>query len=169
MSDTPTPKEVAATLAALVDTLIPGDDDFPSASLAGTHGLVFNRIRQQLGNGAFQQLISALRRYGDFVTSSPDDRVSAVSGLQLDEPELFSFLRFATYLSYYEAPPVIAALQALGHDYNDAPQPLGYKLPPFDPAIHVPANRRGSYKKTEEIARIDVSQLSDLDLPVAEA
>jgi hypothetical protein len=168
LSNSPSPMSIAATLAALVDTLIPGDDRFPPATLAGTHGLVFNRVRERRGNAALAQLSAELNRYGDFVTAYSPEKIVIVRRFEEEEPELFAFLRFATYLSYYETPPVISALQALGHDYNDAPQPLGYDMPPFDYEIHVPANPRGFYKKTAEVRRIDLTELADLGLPKSE-
>ena len=100
------------------------------------------------------------------LTSSVADQIQILEEFTQSEPELFTSLRFATYFSYYELPSVIATLQAIGHDYNDAPQPFGYELPPFDPAINLPATPRGSYKKTDEIAAIDLSSLADLNLPV---
>ena len=81
------------------------------------------------------------------------------------DPVRFAFARFATYLAYYQTPAVILALQRTGHDYNDAPQPLGYQMAPFNPAIHTPKTPRGTYMKTDEIVRLDLSTLADLNLP----
>ena len=36
------------------------------------------------------------------------------------------------YLAYYESPTVVRAVRSLGHVYNDAPQPVGYAMAPFD-------------------------------------
>ena len=162
------PAEVARTLAAFVDVLIPGDADFPPASAAGAHGLVMDRIRARLGREAFGRIVVALDRSGPFLLATPEGRGAAVAAMEREEPELFVFLRFATYLSYYETPGVVATLRALGHDYNDAPQPEGYAMAPFDPTPgdHLPATPRGSYKRTEEIARVDLSGLAELGLPV---
>jgi hypothetical protein len=168
MPASPSPSRLAVTLAAFVDTLIPGDDTFPVASAAGAHGLVANRVRKQLGHDGFEQLVAFLDRDESFADASPEARANAVRRLEGDDPQLFVFLRFATYFAYYETPSVIAALQALGHDYNDAPQPLGYELPPFDPEAHLPKIPRGFYKKTDEITRIDLSNLAGLSLPAQE-
>lgn len=166
---TASPVQTATTLAAFVDTLIPGDADFPPASAAGAHGIVANRVRKQLGHDGFQRLVALLDRDEPFAAASPEVRARAVQRLEAEDAELFVFLRFATYFAYYETPAVIAAIRALGHDYNDAPQPLGYELPPFDPKKHLPASPRGSYKTTSEIARIDLSTLASLGLPGKEA
>jgi hypothetical protein len=168
VSNPSAPAAIAAALTAFVDVLIPGDADFPPASAAGTHGIVFNRVRQQLGNAAFARIAAALDGGESFADASPEHQVAVVAELEQNDPDLFAFLRFATYFAYYETPPVIAALQRLGHDYHDSPQPLGYELPPFDRTKHLPAVPRGSYKGTAEITRLDLSALADLDLPVRE-
>lgn len=160
---------LAETIEAFVDVLLPGSEHFPRASAVGTHGVVLDRIRQRLGNDAFPRVLAAIDGTGRFLDLPAEGRIAAVRRLEANDPELFAFLRFATYFAYYERPPVIAAIQALGHDYNDAPQPLGYSLPLFDPAKHVPAAPRGSYKPTESISRIDLSHLAELGLPVKEA
>jgi hypothetical protein len=164
----PTPVELAATLSALVDVLIPGDNDFPSASTAGAHGLVFQRLRVNPGLALLGNLVEMLDRDGKFATADRTAQIAAVARLERDEPALFAQIRQTTYFSYYELPTVTAALRAIGHDYNDAPQPLGYLLPPFNPARCLPANPRGSYKATAEITRIDLTTLRDLELPVME-
>ena len=166
MQTAPSPIEVANTLTAVVDVLILGDVYFPSAAAVGTQSLVSSRIREQLGNGAFASIVTALNRSARFAESPRHEQIAIVERFAREEPELFSFLRFATYFSYYEMPAVVATLQMLGHDYNDAPQPLGYALPPFDPAVHLPSEPRGSYKKTDEITGINLSALVDLGLPV---
>ena len=80
-------------------------------------------------------------------------------------------LRLAAYFSYYETPPVIAAIQALGHDYNDAPQPLGYDdCRRSTRRADLPATPRGSYKCDRRRSPGSTSPaLADLDLPVAQA
>jgi hypothetical protein len=149
-----------------VDTLIPGDDLFPPASVAGAHGLLAERVRVRYGNDVFARIVATLDGAGSFCDATPQARVAAVRQLEMDDPELFAFLRFATYFAYYQQPAVVAAIQSLGHDYNVTPQPLGYELPPFDPDRHLPRAPRGSYKATEAIVPIDLSGLSDLALPV---
>ena len=64
--------------------------------------------------------------------------------------------------------PTQAAIRALGHDYNDAPQPNGYVLPLFDftPGVNVPMNPKGTFKWTDWIEPVDISSLADLNLPV---
>ena len=56
----------------------------------------------------------------------------------------------------------------MGHEYNDAPLPNGYRLRTFDPTpgIDAPRTPRGTYKRTDEIVPVDTSSLAELDLPV---
>jgi hypothetical protein len=171
MSAEVTPKAITATLAAFVDTLLPGDDLFPPASATGTQGVLAERLRAGQPPETFAELVRDLASNGQpFAELSADERVEAVRRLEREQPDLFAFLRMATYLAYYATPPVIAAIRALGHEYNDAPQPEGYDLPKFSftPGPEYPIFPRGSFKWTEFIQRIDISSLSDLELPVAE-
>jgi hypothetical protein len=80
-----------------------------------------------------------------------------VRALEEGDPELFALLRTTLYYSYYQSPLVVRAVRALGWSYNDAPQPNGYPLVPFDPTpgANLPAAPRGSYKPTAAISRIE--------------
>lgn len=156
-------KRVADVFAAFVDVLIPGDETYPAASAVGTQGLLLDRVRERLGHEAFPRVVDALG--AEFASADSAAQIEAVQRLEEDQPDLFRFLRWATYFAYYERPPVIAVLRSLGHDYNDSPQPLGYPMSPFDPARHLPATPRGSYKKTTDVARVDLTALAGLGLP----
>ena len=87
--------------------------------------------------------------------------------LEREKPEFFGYLLMATYLAYYATPPVIEAIRLDGHIYNDAPQPLGYEMTPFSftPGVDLPLEPRGSFKWTFMMERIDISSLSELELP----
>lgn len=156
--------ELARTFARLVDVLIPGDDDFPPASAAGTHGLVMDRLRTRLGRKGPAAIAKALGGASQFLRGSDAEQIETVRRLEAEEPASFSELRFCIYFSYYQSPIVVGVLQRLGHDYNDAPQPLGYAMQPFDatPGADLPRVPRGSYKQTGEISRIDISSFPDL-------
>ncbi|HEY8446028.1 MAG TPA: gluconate 2-dehydrogenase subunit 3 family protein [Thermomicrobiales bacterium] len=169
----PSPTVLARTLAAFVETLLPGDDRFPPASAVGAQELLADRLRERFGASAVQELAQRLDARCSpgvsFAEADPSQRTEAVRRLQEEEPGYFSFLYSATCYAYYASPVVTAAIRALGHEYNDAPQPEGYALPPFDftPGVNVPRNPRGFYKQTNLIERIDISELADLGLPQA--
>lgn len=164
------PTESAELLAVVCDVLLPGDGNYPRASLTGTHGIVATRLRERYGNTIFASLARDLAQ-GErgFTQLSNAERCAALTRLQSEKSEFFGYLLMAAYLAYYATPPVIEAIRLDGHIYNDAPQPLGYDLIPFSftPGVDVPMDPKGSYKWTEEIERIDLSGLAGLDLPVA--
>ena len=81
---------------------------------------------------------------------------------EADHPEQFETLRMIAYLAYYESPAVVRAVRSLGHVYNDAPQPTGYAMAPFDESDpHAGAARTGaaSYVRTEDVTRLDLTPL----------
>jgi hypothetical protein len=149
-------ESISGAIARLIDVYVPGDADFPAASETGTGHLVIQRVLDQYGGSFLIETVDLL---------ADQDARGVVDAWQVDDFLRFEALRFVIYLSYYQQPEVIAALQRLGHDYNLAPQPLGYTLPPFDPALHRPAEPRGGYFATDEIQPVDLSGLADLNLP----
>ncbi len=149
----------AHELALLVDILIPGDDLFPPASAAGAQGLLADRLRERVGLDGVDQVLAALGTAagGSLATLDPKAQVAAVARFQEQEPALFALMLNTLYYSYYQLPLVVQAIRALGIVYNDAPQPLGYDLPPFEPipGVSIPAEPRGFYKATHEVKRIE--------------
>lgn len=126
-------------LISVIDAMVPGDDRFPKASEVGVHGALTHRLRALHGPDA----------YGDLLNVIGEDRgTAAVHKIEQSSPELFATLRMIVYLAYYEQPAVIQAVRCLGHVYNDAPQPQGYDLDPFDPAIDLP-DIKGCYVPTK--------------------
>ena len=162
----------AGVLRDLVDVLIPGDDLFPAASAAGAHGLLAERfaLAPWTGGDRPRHRRAQRERWRSVIhrALSPAKRIDAVRQLEREEPQLFDTLRTVLYYSYYQSPLVVRAIRALGHDYNDAPQPRGYAMIPFDPTpgVNVPATPRGGYKRTHEITRVDRDPIATH--PVAE-
>ncbi len=162
------PTESAELMAAMCDALLPGDGDFPRASVTGIQAVVASRLRERYGGVIFENLAQDLAVEGrGFVELSDDERVGALERLEAEKPEFFGYVLSAAYLAYYATPPVIEAIRLDGHVYNDAPQPLGYELTPFSftPGVDLPMVPRGSFKWTMKMERIDLSSLADLDLP----
>jgi hypothetical protein len=148
----------ALELALLVDVLIPGDDLFPPASAVGAQGLLADRLRERIGLDGVDQVLAALGAAagGSLGELDAGAQVAAVARFQEQEPLLFALMLNTLYYSYYQLPLVVQAIRELGIVYNDAPQPLGYDLPPFEPipGVTIPSERRGSYKATDEVTRI---------------
>ena len=156
------PAEIAAMLRELVDVLLPGNGRFPAASDAGTHGVVADRLVAQLGETALDDLAQTIEACGGPLGPlGAAERQDVVRRFEADHPEQFETLRMIAYLSYYESPAVVRAVRSLGHVYNDAPQPDGYTMAPFDEndPLQAPAHRRGHYVKTEDVARLDLIPL----------
>ena len=149
----------AQELALLVDVLIPGDDLFPPASAAGAQGLLADRLRERIGLDGVDLVLAAISTAagGSLAALDAEARVAAVSQFQEQEPLLFALMLNTLYYSYYQLPLVVHAIRELGIVYNDAPQPLGYDLPPFEPipGVTIPTEPRGYYKATHEVERIE--------------
>ena len=156
------PAAMAAMLRELVDVLLPGDGRFPAASDTGTHGMVADRLVAQSGEAALDDLAQTIEACGGPLGSlGATERQGVVRRFETKHPEQFETLRMIAYLAYYESPAVVRAIRALGHVYNDAPQPAGYAMAPFDEGdpLQAPAHRRGHYVRTEDVARLDLAAL----------
>jgi hypothetical protein len=159
------PAETAATLAAFVDVLLPGDDLFPPASTVGTQGLLADRLRALFGVESVAEAVELLAE-GDrsFSGLSSEEQVAAVRRLERQRSDWFDVLRATVYYAYYQNPAVVQCIRELGFDYNDAPQPKGYQMPRFDPTpgADAPAAPRGAYAPTSGVVPLHVSNLAVL-------
>jgi hypothetical protein len=110
--------------AAVIDTLLPGDDALPSGPQAGldpvayvgSHGAVFDAIAAQAGGGEL------------FVRADESARGEVLKAVERLMPDPFRVLLVAVLSDYYEAPPVLAALGWR----IDPPQPTGHVVPGLD-------------------------------------
>jgi hypothetical protein len=145
-------------LAAVLDTLLPGGEGFPSASATDTAAFLLDQVGSAARREWLLPLLSELddAAGGEFAAGDAEQRTALLQQLEAVQPLPFAKLLALAYYSYYAQPAVIAAIQALGHDYNQTPQPLGYEMAPFDPAnpTHLPAAPRGSYMRTRDIVRV---------------
>ncbi len=156
------PAAMAAMLRELVDVLLPGDGRFPAASDAGTHGVVADRLVAQSGEAALDDLAQTIEACGGPLGPlNASERQNVVRRFEANHPEQFETLRMIAYLAYYESPAVVRAVRSLGHVYNDAPQPEGYAMAPFDETDprQAPTHRRGHYVRTEDVTRLDLTPL----------
>jgi hypothetical protein len=157
------PAAAAEMLARLVDILIPGDADWPSAANVGVQGILATRLFEERGKAHYGRLFAAIiQAGGPFKDHDEDEQVAIVKALEAAEPELFGWIRDAAYIAYYESPFVAAAINAKGHPYDLRPHIKGYPLAPFDIEHQTPRHGRGHYLPTEGVRRVDISGL-DLD------
>jgi hypothetical protein len=156
-------KALAVELAALVDLLVPGDGEFPAAAEVGAQAKLADRLGVMRGAGAVAELIEALDACGGpLARLDQAGRWAVLARLEGELPDYFLQIRNIVYLSYYESPAVHAAIRAMGFTYKAIPLPGGYDVGRFDPATDIPRHQRGRFVATEEVRRVDLSQLDFL-------
>jgi hypothetical protein len=150
----------ARLLADFVDALVPGDDHWPSASQVGVQAVLASRIVDVDGEEAVDRLAGLVRAAGGFDGKNEAERSATVASLERDHGELFTLLRNAVYLAYYENPAVAARIRSLGFTYKLRPHIGGYATLPVDPVRDRPRHQRGFYTRTEDVRRLDLSRLA---------
>ena len=156
-------KALAAEFAALVNLLVPGDAEFPGASAVGVQAKLADRLIVLRGERAIAELSHALVACGGPLAGlDQDGRGAVLARLERELPDYFLQVRNIIYLSYYESPGVHEAIRAMGFIYNAIPLPSGYDVGRFDPATDLPRHQRGHFVATEDVKRVDLSQLDFL-------
>lgn len=123
----------AAFIAAVVDTLFPGDSGGPAGepplpkasaagidlgTLANAHDSVLQAVANEAGSA------------DAFSASSEPARIAVVQAIERAIPDAFRALLSALLADYYESPSVLSAMGWR----TDPPQPQGNSLPAQDPA-----------------------------------
>lgn len=151
--------EEAAALGVM-DALLPGGCGFPKASETGMGTMLLERLRR--ADASLPTRLAEAVRAADeaFDPRNEACRHTVAAQLEAAEPKLFCEVRKLAYLTYYEQPAVIAAIRALGFRYNDTPLPEGYPTEPFESGRDGPRHTRGRWIRTEDVRRVDLSQLN---------
>ena len=120
-------------LVAVLDTLLPGEGEWPSAGALGLAARV--REGAELVPGGAEGVAAVLAALPpEFTALPPEGRAGALAAQEAATPEPFERLVSEAYTAYYTDARVRAVLASLA-DYADRPpQPEGHALPPFDPA-----------------------------------
>ena len=127
------------SLNALLDMLLPGDGDFPPASAT-------TLPERLLAHPRFAATVASVLE-----ALSGDISVDTVRRVEREHSTAFAALLTGVYSLYYTDPAVAAALARLTGYQTRPPQPEGYDLPAFDPALlAVPAARAPLYRPTPE-------------------
>ena len=156
--------EMAALLAALVKTLLPGDVGWPSGATVGVQSALVTRLSQERGDDALDKLVTALGDDAAALLSGDEAAcVAAVSAWEARDAEFFGWVRDAAFMAYYESPFVVEAINAHGHPYKLVPHITGYKLPRFDLEQDTPRHGRGSWVATDAVKRVSVETLDLAD------
>ena len=108
-------------LETLLATLLPGDADWPSGAL--------------IAADVAADAPDAVAVLAEALPGLAAGDEAALHAAEAAHPAAFERLVSAAYLAYYTAPPVREVLARLTGYENRPPQPLGYELPPFDPAL----------------------------------
>jgi hypothetical protein len=127
-----------AMLTAVLNQLIPAREALPGAGDLGLAAAVERSLgavpawRRLLLDGLAEiMLVTARQADGDFVALAADQQEAVLRAVERAQPLFFAALVDHTYRAYYTLPAVQAALGLA----DRPPQPLGYPLEPFDPAL----------------------------------
>jgi hypothetical protein len=154
------PAGAAKLIADFVDTLIPGQGLWPSASSVGVQGQLALRLMEERGKNALPTLVKAIEAAGGPLEKLDEPaRVAVAQRFEEAEPDLFGWVRDAAYIAYYENPFVAETIVLTGHPYELRPHIKGYPVPRFDLARDTPRHGRGRYTKTSDVRRVDISGL----------
>jgi hypothetical protein len=133
-------------MSALLETMIPGDPDFPAASAIGLHDALAAHERFAAPYAAVLAELPA-----NFDTLTQTDKVAALTAIESEHPARFNELTIGAYSLYYTHPQVAAVIERLTGHTARPPQPTGHPLEPFDLAmVAVPAARAPLYRPTPE-------------------
>ena len=155
----PTANGLANILADFVDALIPGDDNWPSASKVGVQAVLVNRLADLDREDDIDRVVEFITAAGGFAGKSEVERSAIVAVLERRHPELFKLICQAVYFAYYESPAAAARIRSLGFSYRLRPHIGGYPMPRVDAIRDRPHHERGSYLRTEDVCRLDLSKL----------
>jgi hypothetical protein len=134
----------AATLAAVLDCLIPADPSrgLPAAGALGVADYVVTRLGDAFG--LIRPGLAALdagarergaKRFADLARAERDALLRAHAA---NDPGFVPGLLFQTYAGYYQSPAVLEALGLEGRP----PHPEGYAIGPDDPQLLDPVRAR---------------------------
>lgn len=155
-----TPVERACFLQALVDELIPGDGDWPSASQVGVHGILALRLASTSTDDLVARLAIGLGWVGgEFGSPDAPVRIAAIRAFEEADPETFDQLYTAAVLAYYETPAVVEAIRRKGRPYSRMPHITGYDMAPFEMSRDRPTHGRGRYITTHDVRPVDIAEL----------
>jgi hypothetical protein len=139
----------AATLAAVLDCLIPEDParGLPSAGALGLTDYVAGRlgealalIRPGLATLDAGARARAGRRFAELDRAQRDDLLRAHAA---EDPGFLPALVFHTYAGYYQNPTVLEGLGLEGRP----PHPKGYEIGPDDPHLLDPVRARAPFHR----------------------
>lgn len=134
----------------MLDRIIPAGGDFPGAGALGVAGFVAEVASTTPADQALLarglDLIEAGARSGHsagFAGLTAQQKDQVLRRVEADDPVFFSAIVRQAYRGYYSNRRVLNLL-GIG---PGAPQPLGYRLEPFDESLLEPVKKRGRVYK----------------------
>jgi hypothetical protein len=124
-------------LALLLDDLLPGGEGFPPGHAIGLADWL--ACHPDWAEAA-QAVLAALPH--GFVQADPAGREGMLRCAESADPALFGRMLTGVYTGYYINPVVRTVIAARSGYPARPPQPEGYALPPFDPALLETVRRR---------------------------
>jgi hypothetical protein len=126
-------------LGTVLDRLLPPDGELPGAGGLGLAAGIPDEVAAPV-LGALPPGFAAL---------PGDAQVAALRAIEAAAPAPFAALVKAVYTAYYQDQRVLAAIERATGYAARPPQPLGYDMEPFDPALlEVVRNRPPHYRET---------------------
>lgn len=120
-------------LAAVIDTLLPGDEVLPAGTRAGLDPVAYVASHR----AAFDAIAAEARSVEQFLSADEEVRTSILRVVERAVPDASRALLVAMLTDYYKAPAVLAALGWR----TDPPQPAGHAVPKLDDATAVRLER----------------------------
>ncbi len=124
-----------ATLATTLNRIIPAHETLPGAGDLGVAATIeATMVQSPVLRRTFLDGLRAITLASgerDFGAYPADEQDAILRAIEAADPLGFSLLVEYTYRGYYALPVVQRALGLSG----EPPQPRGYQMPPFDPAL----------------------------------
>jgi len=154
--------EQRARIDALVDTLVPPEDGWPSSAELGVADLIADYLVPEdapvslfpyFARTEFEDLMTRIA--SPLVGRTMQERVEQLRALERNEEQLFARLREFVYYAYYGHPAVVTQIRRrtrYGGDYLGGSQPAGYRGV-LESWGDRPMTTRGAYFRTDSILR----------------
>ena len=139
---------MTALLEAVLDTMLPGGEGFPAAREIGLAAWLSAR-------GEFAEPLAAVLSMcpPGFASGDAVMRTRMLRSIEQSAPAAFGRMQVGAYSGSYTHPLVLAAIARDTGYAARPPQPDGYHLPPFDPALLARvAARPAHFRETDDVA-----------------
>ena len=157
------PVQRARILQALVQVMLPGDDDFPSGAAVGVQGKLADRLFDQEGEKTLDEVLDALAGLADAAPGEPQRAI--VAGFEASRARSSSRWSAASPTS-----PTTRARSCRKRSAASASPTTRHRcrrataFGGFDMATDRPTHGRGHYVPTDQVKRVDLSGLDIQEL-----